>query len=135
MLKRIAIGAAGLTAFVFAAVVINVTGVVVSSMMADKNKPDPEGKLDIDPQTKSKQEWEAQNGKTEKKLKDVINETATPSGADSLEVQDKTQPVPPSQPESYVRPAPPPLPAIGPGNYDTPQHYSSNPGPSGPGNL
>jgi len=128
-MRKVFIGAAGLAAFVFACILVGVVQTVVGSMIRS-NEPDKPGKLELDPQLKSKQEWEAKHPKpTEAKAEEPKVEEKQPAPVEN------DAPLAASQPESYRTPAPAPINSLGPGNFDMPQYYAPTPGPTGPGNL
>jgi hypothetical protein len=133
MTKKIILGIAALIGFIIACAGVATMQMVMGSLIPD-NKPDPDGKLEPDPQEKSKQEWEA-------KLKET-GQTTSATKEEPVKQQEQQQepsptvveqPAPPPQP---VAPPPPPrIQSTGPGNFDAPPAYYPPPAPTGPGNM
>jgi hypothetical protein len=132
MLKKVAIGAAGLGAFIVAAILVSLISSIVSALIPGRS-PDPPGQLDQPIEEKSKQEYEA-----------TLNPKEQPKTNES---QDENQPATPSQETSTPQeavPSPAPVPVAppaprssGPGNFDAPPAPYGGGGiyPSGPGNM
>ena len=102
----------GVIAFIFAVTASSVIGTIVNAVIPNPNKPDPAGKLDTDPQQKSKAEWLQQlegGGPTE--TKETKTETATESTSEPTEQpapEVKAEPAPMFQPANTTpSPAPP----------------------------
>ena len=133
MIKKIAIGLGVLIGFIIAC-----TGVATMQMIMgafiNNNAPDPDGKLDPDPQVKAKQEWEA-------KLKDNGQSTSStkeePTTQPTEATPQQTPPVVEQPVAPQPAPAPPPPRALttGPGNFDAPPAYYAPSGATGPGNM
>lgn len=124
----------GICAFVIASVGANLVGLVVNAIFPNPNRPDPEGKLEPDPQQKAKAEWlqqlEGGGGTTDGKTSEA---TETKSEAPQKE-EPAEQPAPQPQEQAPVYRAP--APSTGPGNYDAPVPYDPPPPmSSGPGNM
>lgn len=134
----------GTVAFVFAVTAANVLGVLVNAVIPNPNKIDPAGKLDPDPQEKSKAEWLQQlegGGPKEDEQTTKVEKSESSSDAQPAQTQPKEPVVeaptetPTPQKQTYV-PVAPPAPKVGPGNFDAPEPFSPPPSPrTGPGNM
>jgi hypothetical protein len=130
-------------AFIFAITASSVISSFVNVLIPNPNKSDPAGKLEPDPQQKSKAEWlqqlegggpaETKETKTETKEDSSGNQSAQPAAqpaADPAPVFQQPNPAP--QTPARV----PPAPTVGPGNYDAPPAPPAPPVTStGPGNM
>ena len=128
-------------AFIFAITASSVISSFVNVLIPNPNKSDPEGKLEPDPQQKSKAEWlqqlegggpaETKETKTETR----VEETTEPQP----ETQPAAEPAPVFQQPNRVPQTPvkvPPAPTVGPGNYDAPPAPPAPPVTNtGPGNM
>lgn len=133
----------GTVAFIFAVVASNVIGTIVNAIIPNPNRPDPAGKLEPDPQEKSKAEWLQQlegGGPPEtKETKAETREEPTPAQTSEPKPQSTEQSAPVFQQADTIPQMPvrvPPAPRVGPGNFDAP---SAPPAPpvtrTGPGNM
>lgn len=117
----------GFFAFLVATVATSVIGAIVNSAIPNRNKPDPPGKLDPDP-NKPKPEYLQQLEAGGPKVTTENKTTETKP----TETTTQSDPTPAPQPV----PAPAPVRQTGPGNYDAPPVYSPPPAyPTGPGNM
>jgi hypothetical protein len=126
----------GTVAFIFALTASSVIGTVVNALIPNPNKVDPEGKLDEDPQKKSKAEWLQQlEGGGPAKTQETKTKS-TPEPTPEPAPQPVAEPAPVFQPVNPAVAPPPPTPRVGPGNFDAPQPYTPPPAPrTGPGNM
>lgn len=126
----------GVFAFIFAITASSVIGTIVNSIIPNPNKQDPEGKLDKDPQEKSKAEWLQQlEGGGPPKTKETKAET-TPEAPQQTTVETSVEAAPVYQQVNQAPPVVPPTPRVGPGNFDSPQPYTAPPVTrTGPGNM
>lgn len=126
----------GVFAFIFAVTASSVIGTVVNAVIPNPNKPDPDGKLEPDPQQKSKAEWLQQlegGGPAETKETKV---EPTPEPTPEPAQQPAAEPAPVFQQPNPAPVAAPPAPKVGPGNFDAPSPYEAPPViQSGPGNM
>lgn len=133
----------GVATFIFAITASSVIGSIVNAVIPNPNKADPDGKLDPDPQQKSRAEWLQQlegggpaETKETKETKDEPKPVPTPEPTQQPTPESAAEPAPVSQPANPVVAAPPPAPKVGPGNFDAPQPYTPPPAPrTGPGNM
>lgn len=134
----------GTVAFVFAATAANVISVLVNAVIPNPNKVDPAGKLDPDPQTKSKAEWLQQlegGGPRQDNQPSEPEKPASTPEPQSVQAQPEAAPIEkqPEKPAPQKAVAPlaaPPAPTVGPGNFDSPPPFSPPPAPrTGPGNM
>lgn len=133
MTKKIILGIAAIFGFIIACAGVATMQMVMGSLIPS-NQPDPDGKLEPDPQEKSKQEWEA-------KLKETgQSESSTQQETQTQPTESTPQQTPPVTEQPVV---PPPTPApqapraltTGPGNFDAPPAYYAPSGATGPGNM
>lgn len=127
----------GIVCFIFAVTTSSVIGTIVNAVIPNPNKPDPEGKLDPDPQEKSKAEWlqQLEGGGAPAETKETKPEPA-PEPAPQPTPQPVAEPAPVFQPANPAVAPPSPAPRVGPGNFDAPQPYTPPPAPrTGPGNM
>ncbi len=122
-------------AFIFAITASSVISSFVNVLIPNPNKSDPDGKLEPDPQEKSKAEWLQQL------------EGGGPTATKETKKEDAVEPTPAQEPAPadpapapQAAPAPvftaPPAPKVGPGNFDAPTPYVPLPAPqTGPGNM
>lgn len=130
----------GVVAFIFATTASSVIGTIVNAVIPNTNKPDPEGKLDPDPQQKSKAEWLQQlEGGGPAKTTETKTETKSEAAPEATQQATPEPAVEQAPVFQQPNPAPAPAPAaprVGPGNFDSPSHYSAPPViQSGPGNM
>lgn len=134
--KHIAIGVG---AFIFAVTASSVIGTVVNAVLPNPNKPDPEGKLDPDPQQKSKAEWlqQLEGGGPKSETTETKQEaTEQPNKVEATAEQPTTQQPAAQETAPTPVPAAPPAPKTGPGNFDAEPVYSPPPVVrTGPGNM
>ena len=144
MNQKVKYGLIGTVAFVFAVTAANILGVLVNAVIPNPNKVDPAGKLDPDPQEKSKAEWlqqlegggPKQDAQTTETKKSESGSEAQPTQAQPEEPVIETPPETPAPQKATSVPAAPPAPRVGPGNFDAPAPYSPPPAPrTGPGNM
>lgn len=127
----------GLFAFIFATTASSVVGTLVNALIPNPNKPDPAGKLDPDPQQKSKAEWLQQlEGGGPRENGEAKTETQE-QNQPAQETVTRPEPAQASAPQQVSPPpAPAPAPTVGPGDFDAPAPYSPPPAPrTGPGNM
>lgn len=135
MLRKLGWVAIGVGAFFAASIGVSLVGMVVSALIPGASEDKP-GKLEPDPQEKSKAEWLQQlegGGPTETKetntetQKETTPETTGEAAPASAPVFQQPDPTPT---------AAPPAPRVGPGNFELPSPYSAPPViQSGPGNM
>lgn len=127
-------------AFIFAITASSVISAFVNVLIPNPNKPDPDGKLEPDPQEKSKAEWLQQlegGGPTETKETKVETKVEVAPAPESTQTPDAVPQATP-QPQVVSAPVAPPPPArtVGPGDFDAPAPYSPPPVTrTGPGNM
>ncbi len=128
-------------AFIFAITASSVIGAFVNVLIPNPNKVDPDGRLEPDPQEKSKAEWLQQlEGGGPRETKETKEETKVETTAEpqpEAQPAQETSPVfrePNPVPQMPVRV--PPAPTVGPGNFDAPPAPPAPPVTStGPGNM
>jgi len=136
----------GIVCFIFAVTTSSVIGTIVNAVIPNPNKPDPEGKLDPDPQEKSKAEWlqQLEGGGAPAETKETKAEPQQPKPEQQPQSEQQPQQFeqPAQQPTPLYRPADPApapvyrTPKVGPGNFDAPTPYNPPPAPrTGPGNM
>jgi hypothetical protein len=138
MLKKVAIGAAGLGAFIVAAALVSIISTMVSALIPGRS-PDASGELDPPIEQKSKQEYEAtlnlqEQPKTNESQNETQSSTPVEESSPPQEASPPQEPVPAPAPVSVAPPAPR---SSGPGNFDSPPAPYGGGGiyPSGPGNM
>lgn len=123
-------------AFIFAITASSVIGAFVNVLIPNPNKSDPDGKIEPDPQEKSKAEWLQQlegGGPTE--TKETKAETKVdPNPEPATPAENAPAPAPEPTP-TFVAP-PVPAPRVGPGDFDAPVPFTPPPViRTGPGNM
>lgn len=137
-IKHVAIG---IGAFIFAVTASSVIGTIVNAVIPNTNKPDPDGKLEPDPQVKAKAEWLQQlEGGGPKADESTTNQTKDKDETVTAEASaTQTQEPAPKNAEPAPQPsvpAAPPAPQTGPGNFDSTPSYTPPPAiQTGPGNM
>jgi hypothetical protein len=125
-------------AFIFAITASSVISSFVNVLIPNPNKSDPAGKLEPDPQQKSKAEWLQQlEGGGPAETKETKTETKVESAAETAPTaaSEPAQAPAPEPAPTYVAPAPP-APKVGPGNFDAPLPPPTPPViRTGPGNM
>lgn len=123
-------------AFIFAITASSVISAVVNVLIPNPNKSDPDGKLEPDPQEKSKAEWLQQlEGGGPAETKETKSETKVEPAAEPAPAVDPT-PAPAPEPAPAPVAPPPPAPRVGPGNFDAPPPPPAPPViRTGPGNM
>lgn len=141
LIKKVALGAAGLAGFVVAVALLTIVSSLVSALIPGRS-PDAPGKLDETIEERAKRENKATLANTQEPKTDAShNETVVQQEAQSEPVEPVAAPqeaVPaPSPAPAPVPVAPPAPPARGPGNFDAPPApYGGGSGyPTGPGNM
>jgi hypothetical protein len=125
-------------AFIFAITASSVISSFVNVLIPNPNKSDPDGKLEPDPQEKSKAEWLQQlEGGGPAETKETKPETKVEAASDQTDTSE-----PASAPMETLSQAPapvapaPPAPRVGPGNFDAPPPPPPPPViRTGPGNM
>ena len=133
MTRKIILGIAVFFGFLIACAGVATMQMVMGSLIPS-NQPDPDGKLDPDPQEKSKQEWEAklkEDGQSEPSTK----QEPTPQPTETTPQQTLPVVEQPVAPQPALAPPPPRALTTGPGNFDAPPAYYAPSGATGPGNM
>ena len=135
MLRKLGWVAVGVGAFFVTSICISLGGMVVSALMPGASKDKP-GKLDPDPQQRSKAEWLQQlEGGAPAETKETKAEPI-PEPTPEPAQQPAAEPAPVFQQPNPAPVAAPPAPKVGPGNFDAPSPYTAPPViQSGPGNM
>ena len=134
IIKKVALGAAGLAGFVVAAILATLLSSVVSALVPGRS-PDAPGKLDETIEDRARREHKATlTNKEEPKTNESHNETAIQEESSApQEVSPPPQVAPAPAPIPVAPPAPP---AHGPGNFDAPPAPSGGGSyQTGPGNM
>lgn len=144
IIKKVALGAAGITGFVVAAILATLVSSMVSALVPGRS-PDAPGKLDETIEDRARREHKATlTNKEEPKTNESHNETAIQQEFPAPQEASTPQEVsPPPQVAPAPTPAPAPIPvappappARGPGNFDAPPAPSGGGGyQAGPGNM
>lgn len=140
IIKKVALGAAGITGFVVAAILATLVSSMVSALVPGRS-PDAPGKLDETIEDRARREHKATlTNKEEPKTNESHNETAIQQEFPApQEVSTPQEVSPPPQVAPAPAPvpiAPPAPPARGPGNFDAPPAPSGGGGyQTGPGNM
>ncbi len=132
MFRKLGWVAVGVGAFFVASICISLGGMVVSALIPGASEDKP-GKLEADPQAKSKAEWLQQ---LEGGAPAVSKEAKETPEVRAQETQQTAAEAPVSQQADPAPVAAPPAPTVGPGNFESPTPYSPPPvTQSGPGNM
>jgi len=140
LIKKVALGAAGLAGFIVAVALLTIVSSLVSALIPGRS-PDAPGKLDESIEERAKREHKATlTNKQEPKTDESHNETVVQQEAHPEPIEPTVAPqeaAPASSPApAPVSIAPPAPPARGPGNFDAPPApYGGGGYQSGPGNM
>lgn len=140
VIKKVALGAAGIAGFVAACVLAALLSSVVSALVPGRS-PDAPGKLDETIEERARREHKATlTNKEEPKTNESHNETAIQEEShppQEAPIPQEVSPPPQAAPAPAPVPvAPPAPPARGPGNFDAPPAPSGGGGyQTGPGNM